>query len=84
MQKYSVSLYEMISCFWRNRWLLKSLVKRDVARRYKGAVLGLFWSFITPLFMLAVYTFAFSVVFQARWGEMEGSTGRLRLYCFPG
>jgi lipopolysaccharide transport system permease protein len=30
--------------------------------------LGLVWSFLNPVFMLAVYTFVFSVVFKARWG----------------
>jgi lipopolysaccharide transport system permease protein len=29
--------------------------------------MGLLWSFLNPLFMLAVYTFVFSVVFKARW-----------------
>lgn len=42
---------------------------RDVIGRYKGSVLGVLWSFVTPLFMLAVYTFVFSVVFKARWTE---------------
>ncbi len=31
--------------------------------------MGLAWSFFTPLLMLAVYTFVFSVVFKARWGD---------------
>lgn len=30
--------------------------------------MGLAWSFLNPVFMLAVYTFVFSVVFKARWG----------------
>ena len=30
---------------------------------------GVAWSAITPLFMLAIYTFVFSVVFQSRWGQ---------------
>ena len=36
--------------------------------RYRGSFLGLAWSFITPLLMLAVYTFLFGVIFKARWG----------------
>lgn len=31
--------------------------------------MGLAWSFFTPLLMLAVYTFVFSVVFNARWAD---------------
>jgi lipopolysaccharide transport system permease protein len=41
---------------------------REVVGRYKGSVIGLFWSFLNPVLMLGVYTFVFSVVFKARWG----------------
>lgn len=34
-------------------------------------MMGLAWSFLNPLLMLAVYTFVFSVVFMARWGEPQ-------------
>ncbi len=47
--------------------LYLSLVKREVASRYRGTVLGFGWSLLHPLLMLAVYTFVFSVVFKARW-----------------
>jgi lipopolysaccharide transport system permease protein len=44
------------------------MTKREVVGRYKGSAMGLLWSFLNPVFMLAVYTFVFSVVFKARWG----------------
>lgn len=47
------------------------LTRRDISSRYKGSILGIAWSFFTPLFMLAVYTFVFSVVFESRWGQKE-------------
>ena len=49
-------------------YLIKQLVGRDVAGRYKGSLLGGVWAVVSPLVMLAVYTFVFSMVFQARWG----------------
>jgi lipopolysaccharide transport system permease protein len=52
----------------RHRELLWQMTVRDVASRYRGSALGLLWSFVTPLLMLAVYTFVFGVVFQARFG----------------
>ena len=58
----------MVRTLWRNRSLLGQMSRRDVAGRYKGAAFGVAWSFLTPLLMLCVYTFVFSVVFQARWG----------------
>ncbi|MFO1098503.1 MAG: ABC transporter permease [Xanthobacteraceae bacterium] len=43
------------------------LVRREVVGRYRGSILGIAWSLLTPLFMLAVYTFVFSTIFKARW-----------------
>jgi len=49
------------------RALLVQLVRRDILGRYRGSLLGLAWSFVTPLAMLAIYTFVFGTVFKARW-----------------
>lgn len=62
---------EMVASFWRNRQLLGQLTRREVLGRYRGSLMGLAWSFFNPLLMLAVYTFVFSVVFNARWGTGE-------------
>lgn len=43
------------------------MTKREVVGRYRGSIMGLAWSFFNPLLMLAIYTFVFSVVFNARW-----------------
>lgn len=51
----------------RLRSLIWQFARRDVLSRYRGSLLGLGWSFITPLLMLAVYTFVFREVFNARW-----------------
>ena len=67
----------MARALWSNRKLLGQLARRDVAGRYKGAAIGVAWSFLTPLLMLCVYTFVFSVVFQARWGG-DLSEGRVQ------
>jgi len=59
---------------WRQRDLLIQLVRRNIQVRYKGTIIGLVWMIITPLIMLAVYTFIFSVVFKARWGTDFGDS----------
>src|SRR5437016_7973798 len=46
----------------RYRGLIQSLVARELKARYRGSVLGFFWSFINPLLLLLVYTFVFKVV----------------------
>jgi len=58
--------------------------KRDVIGRYKGSVMGLLWSFFNPLLMLAVYTFFFTEVFQARWRQGSDSRGEFAIALFAG
>src|SRR5919206_3296635 len=47
---------------FRYRGLISSLVARELKARYRGSVLGFFWSFINPLLLLSIYTFIFTVV----------------------
>lgn len=84
MQDFSISPREMCASFWRNRTLIKSLVMREVIGRYRGSVMGILWSFINPIFMLAVYTFVFSVVFKARWNSGSDSRTEFALVLFAG
>ena len=68
-----------------NRSLLWQFVKRSVSARYKGSMLGLFWSFVHPMMMLCVYTFVFSVVFKSRWGiDTGGGRGAFAIIMFCG
>lgn len=84
MRNYIANPREMISSLWRNKQLIRNLVQREVLGRYKGSVLGLFWSIVTPILMLTVYTFVFSVVFKARWGAVSGSKTEFALLLFIG
>jgi len=59
-------LVKSFTAFWRLLW---QLGRRDVEMRYKGSVLGMLWSLITPVMTVGLYTFLFSVVFHAQWGE---------------
>jgi len=61
----------------RYRYLLAQITKREIASRYRGSALGFIWAFLNPLLMLAVYTFVFSVVFKARWGELGVEENRV-------
>ena len=79
------SLVALIKSLWRNRYLIAQMTRRDVVGRYKGSVLGLVWSFLTPILMLVVYTFVFSVVFKARWGtDGDESKTQFALVLFVG
>ncbi|MDZ4785469.1 MAG: ABC transporter permease [bacterium] len=73
----------MISSLVAKRSLILQLTKRDILGRYRGSLLGVAWSILTPLFMLAVYTLVFGKIFQTRWKIPEqGSAGfALILFC---
>lgn len=84
MQEFSTSPKEMATSLWRNRHLIKTLVKREVIGRYRGSLMGILWSFFNPVFMLVVYTFVFSVVFKARWTGGSDSKTEFALVLFAG
>jgi lipopolysaccharide transport system permease protein len=68
-----------------SRSLLWQFARRDVLGRYRGSLLGLTWSFLTPLLMLAVYSFVFVGVFRASWpGSPKGSGVEFALQVFAG
>jgi lipopolysaccharide transport system permease protein len=43
----------------RYRGLIQSLVGRELKARYRGSILGFFWSFVNPLLLLLVYSLVF-------------------------
>lgn len=46
------------------RQMIFRLVKRDLRGRYKGSVLGFFWTFLSPLLQLVVYSLVFSAIMR--------------------
>lgn len=51
---------------YRYRQLIAALTARDLKARYRGSVLGFFWSLANPLLLLAVYTIVFTKFFPSR------------------
>lgn len=84
MEKFSTSPRAAATSLWQHRQLIATSAKREVLLRYRGSVLGLFWSFFNPLLMLAVYTFVFSEVFKARWSGGGDSKTEFALVLFAG
>ncbi|HEY2347290.1 MAG TPA: ABC transporter permease [Xanthomonadaceae bacterium] len=77
MPRPDASPLGMLRSLVANRRLILQLARRDVLGRYRGSFLGLAWSLVTPLLMLAVYTFVFSVVFTSRWNGAAADGGRM-------
>jgi len=61
-------LFDSLQKLFRYRALIQSLVARDLKARYRGSVLGFFWSFINPLFQLLIFTFVFKFVLPGARG----------------
>src|SRR5215471_10559134 len=76
----------MVRNLWKHRELIAQLTRREITQRYQGTYLGVFWSFLNPFLMLLIYTFVFSVVFQAKWGDVNRPTdvGQFALTLFAG
>lgn len=47
----------------RSRTLYRNLVRREVRQRYKGSALGLAWTLINPLIVVAAYSLVFKFLF---------------------
>jgi len=50
---------------YRYRQLIAALTARDLKARYRGSILGFFWSLANPLLLLGIYTLAFTKFFPS-------------------
>jgi len=75
---------------WQPLWqlpsraeLIFSFAKRELLARYKGSALGIAWAVLTPVVMIAIFTFIFAGIFGARFGAND-SHWDYALYLFCG
>lgn len=59
---------EIARLLTRHRDLTFEMARRELADRYAGQALGLFWAIGHPVFMIGLYVFVFAFVFKARVG----------------
>jgi lipopolysaccharide transport system permease protein len=64
-------------------FLLGEFTRRDFKGRYAGSVMGFLWSFVQPLWTLALFTFVFSVVMRIPRGTLE-LTDSFAIFLFCG
>jgi len=48
---------------FQHRYILSLLVRREIAARYQGSVLGLLWSYVNPLSQFFIYYFVMGILF---------------------
>jgi lipopolysaccharide transport system permease protein len=68
----------------RHARLVWELCKRDVSGRYRGSMGGMFWAFLNPLLMLAIYSFVFGYIFKSRWTAVESGNVNFAIILFIG
>lgn len=80
---WAAGLHTLRSCF-SNRQLAAALIRREILTRYRGSVLGMLWSILSPLVLLLTYTLVFSVFFNNKWGEGLDWPGSFTVMLFCG
>jgi ABC-type polysaccharide/polyol phosphate export permease len=66
------------SDLYRYRELFANLFRRDFQAKYKGSVLGIFWSLLNPLILLGVYLVLFGLLIKT------GTTRHYPIYLLAG
>jgi lipopolysaccharide transport system permease protein len=85
MQKFATSPLDVFGSLFRSHELVWNLVRRELAIRYKGSILGIAWSLLVPIFLLTIYTLVFSGIFKSRWsGSATESTTDFAVILFAG
>ena len=63
----------MLTTLTTHRYLLVTMVRREIGARFAGTSLGGLWSLIQPAILLGLYTMVFSAIYRV--GEIEGGHG---------
>jgi len=75
-----IPLARLMSPYWivrnllRNRELIAAYAKREFQSVHRGTYLGLAWSVISPLIMLALFTVVFGYIFKGRFTQSPDET----------
>lgn len=69
---------------WRDRHLVWQFTVRNVELRHKGSHLGLIWSFLNPLLMLAIYVLVFGFIFRGKFQQTPEPRVEYALVVFLG
>jgi lipopolysaccharide transport system permease protein len=66
----------LLKLFTEHRYLLWQFTKRQIEQRHKGSFLGILWTVIQPLCMMAIYTVVFGLIFK---GSYQGADNQSTL-----
>ncbi|HTV33752.1 MAG TPA: ABC transporter permease [Methylocella sp.] len=69
---------------WHYRELIRAVVRRELAVRFRGTIMGWLWAIFGPLVMLTAYTVIFSHAVGVPASARNGGTGSYALSIFTG
>ena len=80
----------IVMLFFTNPWtlirnyrkILISTTRSELSTTHAGSVAGVFWIFLSPLLLMAIYSVIYLMVFRVR--PMEMTSGTYVLYIFTG
>ncbi len=70
-----------LATIWRNRGLIRVMVRRDILGRYKGSFGGSLWTVISPLLFMATYFVVFGIIL---YNKKYSSRSYFALYFLAG
>lgn len=59
-----MSVINSLKEIYKYRNMVNYFTRSELRNRYKGSILGIFWSILNPLFLLLLYSFVFSFVMK--------------------
>jgi len=69
----------------KNKSLFLILLKNEIITKFRGSAFGLLWILLIPFLMILLYTFVFSIIFNAKWAISEtGSNVEFALFMYSG
>jgi len=77
-------LYNNLKNLYKYRVLIQNLVSRELKARYRGTMLGFFWSFVNPLLLMVIYTIVFGLIIGPRDPAFENNPWFYAIFLFCG
>jgi lipopolysaccharide transport system permease protein len=78
-----MNLFAPLQRAWHFRELIRAVVRRELAARFRGSILGWLWAIFGPLVMLSAYTIIFSSAVGVPRSAQNGGikTYALSIFC---
>lgn len=83
MRRLTVAARPLIVA-WRYRELIAAVLRRELADRFSGSVLGWLWAVAVPLITLAIYVLTFTAAVHLPVASAQGGTSNYALSTFVG